>query len=245
MKIKYYLSTLSLMILALGSYPLQAAEKPPASSEPHLTVVELFTSQSCSSCPPADKLLEKLSLQDNMLVMSCHVSYWNHLQWQDKLSQEFCDIRQHGYASLEKPPKIYTPQMLVNGLNPVVGSREDKTQAALARAKSQIVLPIRIEMEEKSIRYMLPTTDFPVGGDFRLWMFGYKKSHVETIGSGENGGLEINYVNSALTYTNLGAWEGNAISSIAQKPEGEIDGVIIFGQAGGYGRIVAAGKLEF
>lgn len=236
--------TLSLM-LALPTPAARAEETKAADRKSPLIVVELFTSQSCSSCPPADAYLEELSAQDNIITMACHVSYFNQAQWQDTLAHEFCDIRQHGYASLEKPPKIYTPQMIVNGLGPFVGSRAEQGRAALARARHQVIMPIEIEKDENLLRLMLPAVDFPVAEGFRLWMFGYKKSLTQDISAGENSGKKIHYVNSAVTYTNLGAWQGDAISSVAPRPEGEIDGVIILAQAGGYGRIVAAGKLEF
>lgn len=223
----------------------QALEKSESDDKTSLVVVELFTSQSCSSCPPADSYLEKLSGEDNVIAMACHVSYFNRMNWQDTLSNEFCDIRQHGYASLEKPPRVYTPQMIMNGLNPFVGSRLEDGKTAFTRARGQRVEPIEIELDEKTIRFMLPPVDFPINGDFRLWMFGFKTSHTQDISDGENAGKKIHYVNSAITYTNLGAWEGDAISRSAPRPDGDIDGVIIFGQAGGYGRIVAAGKLDF
>lgn len=232
-------------LLALGATPAAAAETQAEAKKAPLIVVELFTSQSCSSCPPADKYFEEISAQENVIAMSCHVSYFNQGPWKDTLSHEFCDVRQHGYASLESPPRVYTPQILMNGLNPFIGSHKDKATAALARAKKQIVMPIEIEQEESLIRFMLPSVDFPVSGDFRLWMFGYKKSHEQDISAGENSGKQIHYVNAAITYTNLGPWKGDAISSIAPKPTDDVDGIIILAQAGGYGRIVAAGKLEF
>ncbi len=232
-------------LLTLASATASADEKKNDDKTSPLTVVELFTSQSCSSCPPADKYLEELSAQDNVITMSCHVSYFNQNEWKDTLSHEFCDVRQHGYASLETPPKVYTPQMLVNGLNPFVGSHIDKAATALSRAKNQVVMPIEIQKNESLIRFMLPSVDFPVSGDFRIWMFGFKKSHTQDISAGENSGKQIHYVNAAITYTNLGGWKGDAISSIAPKPTEDVDGIIILAQAGGYGRIVAAGKLEF
>ncbi|MCB1681821.1 MAG: DUF1223 domain-containing protein [Alphaproteobacteria bacterium] len=209
-------------------------------------IIELFTSQSCSSCPAADKFFEEMAGQDNVIALSCHVSYWNHLQWQDTLSREFCDIRQHGYASLENPPKIYTPQMVMNGLNPFVGSRPEEIHAALSRARNQDVRPIVITRNDKILRYELPAAGMETSKDFRLWMFGYKKSVNEDITSGENSGRKVRYINAAVTYDNLGAWEGDPITSAAMVPQEEkVDGVVIFAQAGGYGRIVAAGQLEF
>ncbi len=219
--------------------------KAQASDNPAPVVVELYTSQSCSSCPPADKILQSLTQNENLIVLSCHVSYWNRLNWVDTLSREFCDIRQHGYASLTTRKRIYTPQMVVNGINMFVGSRADQVKSALIKGKNQGVQPITISSSDDLINFELPAAGEKWGNDFRLWMYGYKKETVQEIGSGENRGKTVKYVNAAITYDNLGAWEGGAVSKSVQTPQDDIDGVVIFAQTGGYGRIVAAGKLEF
>ncbi|MBP7757998.1 MAG: DUF1223 domain-containing protein [Alphaproteobacteria bacterium] len=208
-------------------------------------VIELFTSQGCSSCPAADKFFEQLAGQENVIALSCHVSYWNLGSWTDTLSQDFCDIRQHGLASLDNPPKIYTPQMIMNGMNPFIGSRPDDIKSAISAARNQEVQPIAITRNEKILRYELPEAAIKTPKGFRLWMYGYKKSVSEDIKAGENGGLKVHYVNAAVTYDNLGPWEGDPITSAAIVPQEDVDGVVIFAQAGGYGRIVAAGKIEF
>ena len=208
-------------------------------------VVELYTSQSCSSCPPADKILQGLVENENLIILSCHVSYWNRMNWVDTLSREFCDIRQHGYASLTAGKRIYTPQMVINGIDTFVGSRADQVKSALIKGKNEGVQPITISTSEDLINFELPAAAEKWGNDFRLWMYGYKKETVQDIGNGENSGKIVKYVNAAITYDNLGAWEGAAVSKSVQTPQDDIDGVVIFAQAGGYGRIIAAGKLEF
>ncbi len=246
-RIKVRSSLLALLFMAVAffySYSVRAEETFEVKAKTPV-VIELFTSQSCPSCPAADKFFEQLARQENVIALSCHVSYWNFRQWKDALSREFCDIRQHGYASLDDPPKIYTPQMIMNGLNPFIGSRPEDVRSAISAARNQDVQPITITRNEKILRYELPEAGIKTPKGFRLWMYGYKKSISQDITAGENNGLKINYVNAAVTYDNLGHWEGGPITSAGLVPLESVDGVVIFAQAGGYGRIVAAGKLEF
>ena len=98
-------------------------------------VVELFTSQSCSSCPPADRNLGKLSENPNVIALGFHVTYWNHLHWEDTLSNEFSTKRQRSYAAAFRNGRVYTPQMVVNGEQEFVGSNGSKVNAALKKAK--------------------------------------------------------------------------------------------------------------
>ncbi len=207
-------------------------------------VVELFTSQSCSSCPPADKILETLSENENIIILGCHVSYWDHLNWKDTLSQEFCDMRQHGYAGHRGTRRIYTPQMVVNGTKEFVGSHADKVKSALKAATALKI--IDVAYEDNLINFSLPEAD---KGSYRVWAYGYRKGLDQDIKSGENSGLSVSYVNAAVTYSNLGAWDGMAVSKSFERPEPQtdhpLDGIALFAQKDGYGEIIAAGRLEF
>lgn len=206
-------------------------------------VVELFTSQSCSSCPPADKILATLAQQENVIALGCHVSYWNHLQWKDTLSNEFCDIRQHGYGAYTGNKKIYTPQMIVNGQEQFVGSRTDKLNTALKRTINAPLKTIQIEKNpDNSITFTLPNAN---SDQYRLWAFGYKFKHDQNIKNGENRGLKTSYANPIASYTNLGSWDGRAAYQRFDLQKEDIDAIAILAQKGGYGPIVAAGKLHF
>lgn len=145
----HLLAALFLAALFLVPFASQAEETFEVKAKTPV-VIELFTSQGCSSCPAADKFFEQLAGQDNVIALSCHVSYWNLGSWTDTLSQDFCDIRQHGLASLDNPPKIYTPQMIMNGMNPFIGSRPEEIRSAISAARNQEVQPIAITRNEKS-----------------------------------------------------------------------------------------------
>ncbi len=205
-------------------------------------VIELFTSQSCSSCPPADKILSQLAEQENVIALGCHVSYWNHLHWKDTLSHEFCDVRQHGYGQYSGKKQIYTPQMIVNGQEQFVGSRADHLNAALKRTTTAPLKPIQIEKtSNNSITFTLPDVE---SDEYRLWAFGYKLKHNQNIPSGENRGLKTTYANPIASYINLGSWSGQAAYQQFDLSKENIDAIAILAQKGGYGPIVAAGKMS-
>ncbi len=204
----------------------------PARSEPPI-VVELFTSMICPACPPADYKLLELSKKENIIVLGCHVSYLNSQYRKDTLSQEFCDIRHHGYVGLTKERRIYTPLMIVNGEHLFVGSDSSKLEAALKSTENAPHIKlIEIELKDNNfIQFSLPNV---VYGSYRLWAFGYK-NFKET----------AEYINPAISYTNLGAWQGEAITRSFKKPNEPLDGIIILAQENGYEKIVAAGELKF
>lgn len=206
-------------------------------------VVELFTSQSCSSCPPADRILQELAKQENVIALGCHVSYWNHLHWKDTVSNEFCDIRQHGYGAYNGTKRVYTPQMVVNGTHEFVGSHSSAVNAALKSVENAPLKPIQIEEKpDGTLAFTLPSADL---GSYRLWAFGYTHKVHEDIPSGENRGRTLSYSNPVHTYTNLGSWDGQSAIHKFNKPSETLDGIAILAQQGGYGQIIAAGKLVF
>ena len=232
------------LILAVGffSHRLYARYETEIPQTNTPIVVELFTSQGCSSCPPADRIFTTLAEQDNLIALSFHVTYWNHLNWKDTLSQEYFDIRQHGYAGIKNTKRIFTPQMVVNGTNDFIGSHGDKITAALKNAAQKPIKPITIKIQNTQIEFALPDAS---SAPYRLWAFGYKKKITQNIGRGENTGRTIDYANSVMSYTNLGAWDGTSAVHTFDKPDADIDGIAILAQTNGYGEIIAAGKLEF
>ena len=99
-------------------------------------VLELFTSEGCSSCPPADEILRGVANQDNVFALSFHVTYWNKLGWKDAFSQKMFDERQYAYGRLMQSNGVYTPQLVVNGSEEFVGSRKSQTEKSIEKALS-------------------------------------------------------------------------------------------------------------
>ncbi|MCW8917130.1 MAG: DUF1223 domain-containing protein [Magnetovibrio sp.] len=205
-------------------------------------VVELFTSQSCSSCPPADALLGDLAKQGNVIAFSCHVTYWDHLNWRDTLSRKFCTERQRAYATIQKKRQVYTPQMVVGGRYEFVGS--DRSSALYYMGRSPA---LRIDLKFKD-RTRLSVTLPSLGNKAEpqtLWLIRYHASHTQDIPSGENRGKKITYTNSIETMDNVGTWDGSTQTLVLPLPAGEAKdpGFAILAQPQGFGPITAAGKL--
>lgn len=204
-------------------------------------VIELFTSQSCSSCPPADRNLATLSENPNVIALGFHVTYWNHLHWKDTLSKEFATDRQRAYASYKGNGRVYTPQMIINGSEEFVGSRSGDIKRALERA--QTVAPITIKSSGKaSLEITLPEIK---SGNYTLWVAAIRNEHTQAIPSGENRGRTVTYRNAVTSLDQLGQWDGKTeIKNIAITPNTKIDHYAVFAQKDSYGAISAAGKFD-
>ena len=126
------LHKVSLTCVLLGSLVLISS---PASAEARPVVVELFTSQGCSSCPPADALLGELARHDDVIALGFHISYWDGLAWKDPFSSQSSTDRQRAYGRLFDLGQVYTPQMVVDGIREMVGPDRPKVEAALLDAR--------------------------------------------------------------------------------------------------------------
>ena len=201
-------------------------------------VVELFTSQSCSSCPPADRNLTDLSTNPNVIALGYHVTYWDHLHWKDTLGREFATDRQRKYASEAGLGRVYTPQMIVNGKDEFIGSRKNDIQRALDNTHA--VEPIAVAKAGNWLHFDLPN----VGkADYKIWVAGIKKEHTEKIKSGENRGRTVTYSNTVIDLIDGGAWDGTSFEKILSvQANKNVDHYVIFAQENTYGQIIAAGK---
>lgn len=213
-------------------------------------VVELFTSQSCSSCPPADALLGELNKHPNIIAFSCHVTYWDHLDWRDTLSRKFCTERQRSYARHQGKRQVYTPQMVVNGEYEFVGNNKNEVMRYVSLA-SKTVKPIKLSLKGTTISATLPGLG-PDASPQTLWLASYQASHTQAIPSGENRGKTITYTNSIATLQNVGTWDGRAKTLTLPRPAGEAapagetegPGYALIAQPNGFGPIRAAGAFK-
>ncbi len=201
-------------------------------------VIELYTSQGCSSCPPADKILESLAEQENIIALSFHITYWDYLNWKDTLGDDLSDVRQHGYASLTESKRIYTPQMIVNGRDIFIGSDNNDLKTAINKANNTRLGRIDITADS----FTLPKIET---GSYRIWGFGYINEVSQKIRSGENDGRSVIYTRPVTEFLNLGKWDGRLVSYKLDDIPKDIDGIVIIAQENGYGPIVAAGKLAY
>ena len=142
------LHKVSLTCVLLGSLVLISS---PASAETRSVVAELFTSQGCSSCPPADALLGELARRDDVIALGFHISYWDGLAWKDPFSSQSSTDRQRAYARLFDLGQVYTPQMVVDGAREMVGSDRAKAEAALHDARPETFAPVTFAADRRSV----------------------------------------------------------------------------------------------
>lgn len=236
---------LALILVLHGRSPMAiSGMNIPESDVP--VVVEMFTSQGCSSCPPADEVLNTLVDRPNIIALSCHVTYWDRLGWKDDLGRRFCDMRQNSYANELRSNRVYTPQMLINGQIQFVGSHtKDVSRFITRETKAKAVKPIAITRKTNG-EFTVNLPQLTANGDYRLWLVGYKKHSAVQIKAGENRGRNIVYKNTALSMDVIGSWAGEAMSRTLKAPlDEDIDGIAVIAQTTVLGPVVAAGKAEF
>lgn len=223
--------------LALGVLCLPpAASAQPAS---HPVVVELFTSEGCSSCPPADAIVADLARsRPDLLPLTFHVTYWNNLGWKDPFSFQAATERQRRYVAASVSPNVYTPAMVVDGRHDVVGSDRAAVETALARARTSATTAAPVAVARAGD--VLTVTVGAGDGAGTVLLLGYDRQRQTHVGRGENGGrtlLEANIVRSMAT---IGTWNGRVLRLDAPVPAGEEAAVIVQAEDG---RVLGAGRL--
>jgi hypothetical protein len=184
-----------------------------AGAEPR-AVIELFTSQGCSSCPPADKLLSQFVTDPSLIPISLPIDYWDYLGWKDTLADPRNSARQRAYSRMRGDRDVYTPQVVVNGSVHALGSDKEAIEAAIALSrKSGTTLSLPVTMAVTDGRLVVSV---PGGGEghslAEVWICGLIKAATVAIGRGENRGKTITYHNVARHWVKLGTWNGKSES---------------------------------
>jgi len=181
-------------------------------------VVELFTSQGCSSCPPADAFLAELQGREDLVTLAYHVDYWDYIGWPDSFATKEHSDRQRAYAASWGSARVYTPQLIVNGTDGVVGSHRDEAMAAIGRAA--LPLPVSLTVTPKN---MLKIKIDPQAGlpDAYVWLVTYVDRADVAIERGENEGETIAYTQIVTGRQLLGMWEA-AAGTVLKMPLDEV-----------------------
>ena len=196
---------LSLPVLAIG-----AVWATPAEGLRAVSVLELFTSQGCSSCPTADALLRSYAARQDIVALSLPVDYWDYLGWRDTLASPKFTHRQRAYAEQRGDGRVYTPQVVVNGLVHVVGSRKDEIDQAIAETSEQLASH-RIELMARTDgnTINIEVGAIPAGSDMSggtIWLAVVQPSVEVEIRRGENSGKKVIYANVVRELTAIGMW---------------------------------------
>ena len=190
-----------------------------------LVVVELFTSQGCSSCPPADAYLSDLSRnRPDVLPLAFHVTYWNNLGWKDPYSFDAATQRQATYAA-RFGDGSYTPEMVVDGRRGLVGSDRSSAEAAIAAAK-------QVSGTNAAVSAAPSGTGISINvgagsGNARVLLVGYDPEHSTPVGRGENNGRVLTESNIVRSIQTVGQWNGAPVALNAAVPAGERAAVIL------------------
>jgi hypothetical protein len=194
--------------LALGAGALLGA--PLASAAPaHPVLVELFTSQGCSSCPPADKIAAELARNSNIIVASFNVDYWDYLGWRDTLAKPEYSQRQYDYAKSRGDGSVYTPQMVINGAAHAVGSNHGEVTKHIAEAaKTPLAVALSLDVSGKDIHVTVPKHAYE--GEATLWLMAVEAQVKQKIERGENAGSSITYVNVVRNLVPAAMWKGES-----------------------------------
>ena len=208
-------------------------------------VVELFTSQGCSSCPPADRYLAELAKDESLVVLSWPVDYWDYIGWKDTFASPIFTARQKGYAAVRESNQVYTPQAIIDGAVHAVGSDRDHVEEELAnRAKD---FSASIAVRDRNGKLAIDVT--PKGdakGSATLWLVRVLRNANVAIGRGENKGRSVTYTNVVREANAVGQWSGGAAHFDVARPKlGDGEGLIVLLQPGTVtnpGPILAAAK---
>ncbi|HTW28670.1 MAG TPA: DUF1223 domain-containing protein [Acetobacteraceae bacterium] len=191
----------------------------PALASPRV-LLELFTSQSCSSCPPADALLAELAQQPGVVALDLHVTYWDRTGWKDRYSLPEATARQQSYATLFGSDEVYTPQLIAGGRFQAVGSDAAAVRNAIAAARAEAArddVPVTLEATPDGLRVATAAGS----GAGTLYLVGLDPRHVTTIGGGENAGRQLTEVNVVRSLHPVAAWSGQAIRLDVPRPPGQ------------------------
>ena len=180
---------------------------PGAAAEPAPVVVELFTSQGCHSCPPADRLLGELAARDDVLPLSFHVTYWDRLGWPDTFGLEGSTRRQEVYADWLRLDRLYTPQMVVGGRIDVVGSARERVLDGIELLRSHDEAGPELTVAGERLSVSAGAQDDPV-----IWLMAFEDHHDVAIERGENRGRTLRYHHVVRELTELGSWHGKALA---------------------------------
>lgn len=237
-----FLSALPRRVSALVASWLVLAS--PVAAGEALPVVELFTSQGCSSCPPADKYLGELAKRRDVIALSYHVDYWDYIGWPDPFATKATTRRQHDYGQALKQRYVYTPELVVDGRGH--SSRPDDVAQLIAAARERPRLDVALEAEDPDMpKVTIPAGDYD--GRASVWMVFYDRQHETRIGRGENRGRTLTYSNVVREIRHIGTWTGRALTlpvSIDEARSNGRGGCAVIVQDGRAGRILGAAKMD-
>ena len=223
-----------------GGFWLAAMGQAIAQSKP-VVVVELYTSQGCSSCPPADEFMATLVANPDVIALALHVDYWDYIGWKDEFANAAFTDRQKDYARAIGSRTIYTPQMIVNGIDRVEGNNPEAVES-LVRMHLMENSGVSLMLQRDGNRLIVRGSG-DMARPLTVNLVRYVPNETVTIERGENAGLTMDYHNIVTEFTTIGEWSGETPLAMEAVISGA-DPVVVFLQAQGPGAILAAARLD-
>lgn len=218
------------------------AAKVAAGEDP--VVVELFTSQGCSSCPPADRIMHDLAKRDDVIGLALHVDYWDYIGWKDEYADPDHTLRQRAYAREGGRSMIYTPQMVINGQHDIVGAQARELdrliEAHLKAAPEALVTAVRSADE---VTVDVTPVELPKGDTYDVHVVQYSPMRHASIRRGELAGHELDYANVVEAWQIAGQWDGTAPQTFTVQLGSDLPAVVLI-QRAGEGPIIAATRVR-
>jgi hypothetical protein len=210
----------------------------PANANPR-AVVELFTSQGCSSCPPADKLIGELALDPSVIALSMPIDYWDYLGWKDTLADSRFSARQRAYSRMRGDREVYTPQAVVNGSVHVIGSDREAIEGAIedtTGGNGVMSVPVAMTREGRALNVSVAAADEHAPRRHgEVWICSISRAVPIAIGRGENSGRELTYYNVVRNLLKVGDWNGapgNWTVPLESVVREGVDGAVVYLQDG-------------
>ena len=225
--------------LFLAPFLAQAAEKT-------LTVVELFTSQGCSSCPPADSYVGELAKRDDVLALSYHVDYWDYIGWKDPFADPQHTVRQRRYSRQMNLSYIYTPQVVIQGSEQAIGSDIADINKKIAKIQFSNNVPVTIKRQSGG-DVQISVEAFKDQGSAEIFLIGFDNSHSTDIRRGENSGRKLYNYNVVRGMRRIGTWSGKAVTipaSVLNLAKNKPDNCAVIVQSKQTGKIIGAAKIS-
>lgn len=221
-----------------------AAQDEGADPRPGPVVVELFSSQGCSSCPPADAMLGELATREGVIALALHVDYWDYIGWEDTFADPVFTARQYGYGHAAGSTMVYTPQIVINGIDHVAGYRPMQFMDLLA-AHREVVHPVGVEAEADAETVTVAAIWRGPGAPPAMVVQLVTVSPEETVDirNGENAGRVVKYHNVARSLEVLAEWDGQRPFRAELPPTGPLSFAVIVQQVGS-GPILGAAWVE-
>ncbi len=220
-----------------------------ATAEARPVLVELFTSQGCSSCPPADAFLHELSAREDVIALALHVDYWDYIGWKDSFAKPAFTKRQKAYAKAGGRRAIYTPQMIIAGVDHVVGTHKEDAAILIQRHARRDTGVDLSAMRDASGRVTIRAeadanaSDIKASGPLIVYLVKYSPHETVEITRGENGGRTIGYTNVVTDWAVIGEWDMAAPLMMQTTVTDDAPGVVIL-QHKSTGPVMAAAHLR-